>query len=699
MRSSASLFPGITNYSIGILNFLMLLSIVITAILIYLVLRELRIKYLLSVLGALGITLLSPQIFRLGGHYALSYSFFIPLTIYLIILYEKNSNRKLILLFLSLSILLFYFVHAYLGMISATLLFTYVLVRISSQWIREKKFSFSNHSGLISASVLPVMIFYLIVKITDIHSGRTTNPWGILEGHADPSTVFLPICSPFDPLKNILFPKLVQNWEGWSYIGIGAIVMLLFYVVVSLISSIRSKKLMLDKTWIDIPVLRNLFIASLLILAFSMFVPFRFHLERMINYFTMIKQFRAIGRFAWVFYFVSNIMLVYVLNMIVKKLVEKKKAIIGNVLMFIVSLLLIYEGTGYQRFVSSAIVKSPNLFDLSQNSDSFRKDICNIQPQNYQAILPFPFFYIGSGNFGVETDNHICQLAFMFSYHLKLPIIGSFLSHTSIHESRNIMQLLASNYYNKDYQVDLPNNKPFLLICLNRKTSDTENEYIKKAKLLVQREEYSLYEIAPDVFFRNSAPEEFDQFYQKKDNLFAKKGFLVSDTSLYFSFTDFAQAGSKISFSGNNGSLTDVQRGFHIIFSVKNTSLTLHKKYTVRFWMYNDGANYGQDRLAGWIFFQKHKGSSVEWLDPIVCGCNSHEINNKWSLVELSFEHNDPEASYDLILKCDATAEQTFYIDDLLFYDHDLAIYRIDSTDHKTTLFKNNHRIVKAEGN
>jgi hypothetical protein len=67
-------------------------------------------------------------------------------------------------------------------------------------------------------------------------------------------------------------------------------------------------------------------------------------------------------------------------------------------------------------------------------------------------------------------------------------------------------------------------------------------------------------------------------------------------------------------------------------------------------------------------------------------------------MVELSFDHADPEADYDLILKCNDIAEQTFYIDELLFYDNDLLIYRLDANKQNTTLFKNNHRIVMPVG-
>ena len=85
-------FPEVSNYSIGIINSFMILSIAITGLFLYLIFIKLGVSSLLSVLGALAITILSPQLFRLTGHLALSYSFFIPITIYLLLLFEEKNS-------------------------------------------------------------------------------------------------------------------------------------------------------------------------------------------------------------------------------------------------------------------------------------------------------------------------------------------------------------------------------------------------------------------------------------------------------------------------------------------------------------------------------------------------------------------------------------------------------------------------------
>lgn len=90
-----SIFPGIENYSIGILNSLMIISLLISALVLFQLLRELKINAFLAMLGAWAILLLAPQVFRLEGHFALSYSFVIPLCFFVVAeIYRKRTFNK-----------------------------------------------------------------------------------------------------------------------------------------------------------------------------------------------------------------------------------------------------------------------------------------------------------------------------------------------------------------------------------------------------------------------------------------------------------------------------------------------------------------------------------------------------------------------------------------------------------------------------
>lgn len=745
MRMMNRFFPQISNGSIGILNLYMLLSIPFTAFMLYLLFIKMEINRWLSVSGAVAITILSPQVFRLTGHLALSYSFFIPLTIYLLLLYDKKPVNKYIL-FLILAILFFFYTHAYLGMISSAVVFIYSVVAIIAGPLMGKgKTDLARYLKTMAGSMIPVVIFYLFVKLTDHHTGRTTNPWGIYEYHAELSTVFLPVAGPLNILKDRFLANLEQPWEGWAYTGIVAIAGLAFYIA-GLIKKPRLLK------WPGDLFIKRLLFTSILIFCLAALLPFRKLWYSMADVFDVIKQFRSIGRFAWAFYFMANIIALYMLDKVIIHFKEHKRKVAASVLIVLVPAFIASEGLEYHQDVSREMARSPNLFSMTQTPEIFQEDIQRIDPDNYQAMIALPFFCIGSENYNKGATNDIYRLSFMFSYHLGLPMVNSYLTRTSIHESKKTMQLLASDFYEKTLRNDLKSNRPFLVICSNDGLSKADSSLVRKSKIITRNENYSLYEIDKAALFSNSAGIESNKFMQKKELLIQKAGFLVSDTNLFFSFIDFNKLStasiqpdiaasfdqdnvivfdrdnvassdqdnsasfyqdnatyfgqynttyfdpdSSISFSQNNGFFIGLQREYNTIFSVDGSALDDSADYITRFWIYNDGENFGQDCLNGMIFFMKEKDGKEDWILPVYDARTSHEINGNWTLAEVVLSDIDKAADYKLIIKGPDRSELSYYIDDLLFYDSRLDVYREVSGVSDLFLFHNNHKIKLPE--
>lgn len=677
-------FPKVSSYSIGIINLTMILSIVLTSMVLYLLFNRLKIHQLLSVFGAIAITVLSPQIFRLtGGHYALSYSFFIPLTIYFLLWFETIVTRKN-LLFFSLIVLLAFFTHAYIGMILFVLVFTYLLVNVYFTIVKgNSQTSLMKYLKIAMASFIPFVLFYLFIKLTDSHFGRTTNPWGIFENHADIGTVFLPVSGPLNTIKETLFDHLDQKWEGWAYVGIMAIIGFIVYFLSFII-----KKPLLQKIN-NSQFIKTLFFSSVLILLFATLLPFRKVMYEIVDAINVIKQFRAIGRFAWVFFFVINIVSIYIINEVFIYFKSIGKGLIGYTLIVIIPLFIFIEGIDYHSSVAKEITISKNLFDLDQTSSSFQEDCLNIDADNYQAIIGLPFFYIGSENFGKTATQEIYKLSFLFSYHLNLPMVNSYLTRTAIDESKKIMQLLSKDFYKKPILSDLKNSKPFLVVCHHNQLSFADEVFLEKAKLLLKREDYSLYEISPSKININSADKLYDDFSSNMSTLYKKEGFLVSDTSLYFRYNDFNDTSIYVSLNGR-GTYIGLQKGYNSILKIRGEELDENKNYIARFWMLNNGEKNGQDYLNGMIFFNKKNEEKGEWIFPLTDARNSHNIKGDWTLVEVELSSIDKSFNYELLIKGPDRSKQYYYIDDLLFYDSELDIYK---NENGAILFHNNHKI------
>src|SRR5258705_11517316 len=75
----ATFSPWFVTHSIGIINLIMILSYAGCSFFLCLILQKLRLPFLFVILGSVGITMLSPQIFRMQGHPELCYAVFFPL--------------------------------------------------------------------------------------------------------------------------------------------------------------------------------------------------------------------------------------------------------------------------------------------------------------------------------------------------------------------------------------------------------------------------------------------------------------------------------------------------------------------------------------------------------------------------------------------------------------------------------------------
>lgn len=693
LKKLTYVFPSLSNYTIGLLNCFMFLSIWITAFLLYLIFDKLKVNSILAIGASVSIAILSPQIERIGGHFALSYSFFIPLTIYLLLLYEESDKKIKIAIVLAVTLLVYFFTHAYLGMIATTLVLAYLGLSLLGYLSSAKLAELKKYAFFLFTSLVPIGLFILFLSLTDQHVGRTTNPWGIFENHADFNTVFLPNTSNVLFDLRLLFPNMSnQVWEGRAYIGIVAIVILSlasFYFILQLIALKKDRIFQLVKTH---KILIQLLVASILILFFSMLWPFRETQYKVVDHLNFIKQFRAIGRFAWVFFFVANIVAVFLIDKWFAYIIRKKFQSLAYTVVIIIPIIIFIEGISQHQNISTKITLSPNMFQLESNSPSFQSDIKSIEKGKYQAIIPLPYFYIGSENFGKTSSNHIYQLSFLFSYHLNLPLTASYLTRTGIEESKNLMQLISTEEFPKKVRFDMKSNKPFLIVCSNEFLNQNEIELISKAKLIRKNKTYSLYEIGKGQLFHHNQNEHISRFNRSKPILHKQGEFYLSDTTLFWQSIDFDKS-KKYSFGASNGCFEGAQKDFSLLYTIEGKNIDTSKQYIARFWMHNSGANYGQDCLNGMVFFQKEKDGKVEWLNPQVNPGTSHQILENWSLIEVPLKISDTDANYSLILKGADNAKLNYYLDKLLFFDTELEIYNIEKVNQTHFLYYKNNLI------
>ncbi len=688
IKLCSSSFSFFSTQSIGILNLILILSIFLTFITCYFLLRELGVSNWFSLLFSIGITLLSPQIFRLGGHLSLSYSLAIPLS-WLLILKSFTHKGKLIYPILLFFNLLFWLViHAYLGVI---VIFFIILVA-GGKFISDinQREPIQHYMRLFAALIIPLLLFYVFARISDTHTGRTDNPSGFFLYNAEFDDVFLPNHPPLAPVLNAATGNIIrQQWEAWSYVGFSTTLLIFAVLVLSIIRIFNKKKLTsFPGIFFGNKVLNISLVAACIVLLFALAFPFK-QIPFLLEMVPIVKQFRATGRFTWPFYFaamvfgavsIQQLYIVYHLNRIRKTLIISLGLFAG--------ILNITEGLPYHAEATNTLYKSKNIFNDKLLTPSFQKAIKAVNPDEFQAIISLPFFYQGSENFSRPRNEQIMKASIVLSYHTGIPLVCANLTRTSIRESKNIVQIVSPDFYSKDILTDMPSGKPFLVVRTIDAISAYEELIIRKSQLLYQDEGISLFSLRSDDLFSNNAQSVFDTYKMNEKKLFKRNQFTVSDDSSCFFYSGFENLKSDKPFRGKGG-FQCKKKGKHTFAEFAPGTFSAGESYEISIWMYNAS----KDALNNWLrlMIEEYDEAADTWESVTCFPEQSEVINGNWSLVECIFTVKNPKNRMYIVLKGKDDSKGNIYADDLLVRQKDVDFYQMNADSGR--LFYNNQDI------
>ena len=683
IKSIAKVYPAVVDYSVGVINFLMILSIFFTYITAYFLLRKFGIKQVVAFVGAISIGLLAPQIFRMGGHYALSYSIAIPLTWLLLLRYKENPKLMCIAL-LAINNMFWLLIHAYLGIILIGFVAFYYLIDVALNLKLNIK-NYKKHISFILSVVLPILVFELMLFFTDNHADRTSNPTGFFIYNAELDDILLPHAG-MGFYRSFLdsFVSINQKWEGWAYIGFWS-AMFFVFLVFSFVYSLATKKIKVFRnTYFDNKRLNLSLLSSIVLLVFSFGIPFK-QFPSLLEQFSIFKQFRATGRFDWVFYFVFIVFSFYALNKLYVYLLEQKpyKAYIAIAVVFVVYL---YEGSIQQYSMLKHMDKQENIF-LSSYKDKLIPNEAMVEFSKYQAIIPMPFYHFGSEVFSVAGKLDPERISMLYSYHFGIPMLSAYLTRVSVSESKNVISMLSPTYYRKELANDITNHDKFLIIETKDKKSKYEKDVIERSEFLFSKDGYNFYQIKPEDLFKHTAKEDIAKFNSIKDSAFVyQDGFYLSDTSKYFYYNSFEHSPNKISFRGKGSGAVD-KNVEKIIANFNANTFKEKTKYSLSIWAYNADWNLNEHFRFGLIEYNEKGDVWEQEFYPEL----SQMINGDWSLVEFDYTMKNKTNNLKLYTRGSVYSHGTIVYDDLLIYEYPLRIYK--EIEPNKELFFNNHQI------
>ena len=327
----------LTDYLLFILNLLPLLSFFIGGVFIILILREYGLNQKYIGITALFCMALSPQVWRIQSHYALSYAFMIPLAWYLFIRLSKLTlirSRVLISVFAIGLFLILGFVHAYH-------LITIALFLSAFSLFYTRKDLKQACNGLIVA-IIPILIFLAITSFLDSASDRPKNPYGI----HDYKTIFrdlFPFYGSFGELVDTILEPQNEYTEGYCYPSFLPFLLGLVYVGRQFFGNKIGRSNIIS----DLPItLTRAFYAGVLVLLFSMGLHLKIADEFILEVLPKLKQFRGLGRFSWPFYYIGFVFFSFIYWKIVN---SAQNRYIRSFLIFLVVGVWVLEASSYHK--------------------------------------------------------------------------------------------------------------------------------------------------------------------------------------------------------------------------------------------------------------------------------------------------------------------------------------------------------------
>lgn len=652
--------PFLKGHEVGALNLIMYVSVLIAAIIIWKILIRLKVEGWIAAAGVVGIILLSPQFFRLNGHYALSIMWIIPLIILQLLKLHETSQPLKQSWIISLIIFFLFFIHPYMGLMS--LVFAALTALLFFVWRK-----FDLKTMLISVSILATsaVAFRVFLLLTDTHVNRTDKPSGLFDHFALPETVFVPYFSPFKKILEYFIPITNdQPFEGWGYIGISVILILLSTSVYFVWKMLRRKGGRPSK---KIDPVKPIFAAAIIVLLFSMLIPLKWFPEDTIYRLKIFNQFRSVGRFSWVFYYVAGISAVVILQRAYENSKGfKQKLMMGAIFAF--PLLSVVETYESFQFFSATLGKQKNIFkrDVLNENQEWKEVLSKIEKEKNAVLFPLPYFYLGTDHSNRDGTSEIQQVAFTMSYHSGIPMMSSMMSRTSVSEAISLFKLLVPGY-NGETKIPGFSDKNVLLLTTNQAVDQYEEALIAAAKPLYQGKTVSLYKLNYSSYQSDQISEINRRIKSIVRSNLRHEDFKLSD-SAFVEVKDFENEKSEHVFAGS-GAWKVKKSAYSILSTIPSQG---DCELEASFWYFKGkSGSYSGMVVVEEIDTLTNAGSWIYLTDA-----NRFPIySREWVLVEVPITMRKGPFKYNLFTVGNEKSIDYFYLDNLLIKTKGIDLY------------------------
>lgn len=624
------IFPSIRNYGPAIINLSMLLSIVLSPIFIFKILRNFSLPIWYAVFAALIIQFNYPQFRRIFGHFEMVFALSFPLYWYFFIRFlqsEKAFKYAVILVIWNLFVGL---IGAYLVAINSIFSIAVGLVLFYKMRHRLTPFLVKGFS-IFFISFLPLLIIKFLVSTLDWVDDRPENPWGFYNFYASPESMLQPYY-----FENIFGIEFKTIFEGESYLGLPALVFSLTLLFVVIKSWIKRRPIPRAK-FFPFRELNIYLLGALIVLIYAMCLPFRWGLDIIPDTFPILKQFRSLGRFSWPFYYVFTVFIAAYIYLIYRYLRQRRKS--EKAILFLVSTLFVWCAETAYLYWDIFRIERPENEWLSPDDQPFLQalEVAGKEPNDFQALMSLPFMSTNGDKLIFWGKDAGLKGAMAFSYHTEIPIIQSVSPRLSFSESLSSIQFLSDEKISKTRLDDMTSD-PLLVIYAPATLSASEKSLLSLTDSLTTWRDFQL---------RILYPSRLDSVYRKEYIKFQtlKHQYETGNLQqvLHYYFQSFNDREAVHTFTGKGAFYK--RKGEHVLFSEDLSDMGFAGKVEFSLWMYIDERKSNMPDL---IFREKNARNALV-AESRINVRNEPNVVGRWVRPKKVFDVQ-PGSTYTLIV-------------------------------------------------
>ncbi|TNE53981.1 MAG: hypothetical protein EP344_14605 [Bacteroidetes bacterium] len=664
----------LNGHIVGAMNRFMAFSLLFSALVLFLLLRRINLPAWYAGLATLGILFLSPQHGRFAGHFALAHIWVFPLLLLLLHNYEERYSRRYQALLIGLLLWISAQLHFYYFGLSALFLGLYTAYRLllDRRWPNWR----SRISHFVLMVIIPFALLNGWVQWSDYAADRPSSPYGFTTYIGEWEGVFLPY-EDF-PLYQWIDQHLVSirrvNGEAKAYAGMLAF----FFTLWLLVSGFR----MFGKSWdkenyhqANKRYLQGIFTAALALLVFACGFPFAIPgMEWLVDYMGPLRQFRGLGRFTWAYFYVINLLAFYSLwnwSVRFEGFRNGKAKWFRWVIALAPVLVLSWEAYTFQRLRPLELMDSLEKREVVAPTPEHWLD--QVDFTQYQALLPLPYYHIGSENIWLPFDYLQFIEVQSTAIHTGKPDMGVNLSRTSCQQTIRSVQLVLEPGIFPSILNDFPDSRPLAVLVRTSAWEEVRQRYahlIDIATMVYDGPEMKVLSLSPDKIRTGVRQHNLNVELERRGRILRKRGewqcsnldgalIYQSYDSLLTTEQTFQGMGA---YTGNMGDTTNLWQG------------SLPKgQYVLSCWLYVN-QDLGMNHELKLFENNRDDNREVQFKHE---GMQYHlkSIVRNWGLFEIPFEVREDNSRLRIFL-FKQNAQQPFFLDEFLIRPQGTDVYR-----------------------